>query len=374
MEQPSSNPKALKRQFSSRLLPVLLLLAGSSCGLIRAPAPRLTPPMPVQAPLRKQVLQGYMPFGSIGWVNNTQVVFHGFPAGPKAGKNSLYLWDLTGKPRLLLSDTHGSCITKGTISTSQLSSNGEAKMFKLNQPGFSPQQRPPKPAPRISTFDPVSCSWIARPDALRDHKWEALRRGDGFLDFTPDGRQIGPLWAVEHLDADARTRRDTGIRMPKPMLPMAVHAAHDDSYLVFDLHLDRGDAERWIKANNRTIWRLDHQRRGRAIALPAGPWVGLGGGTISFLPSRPGVLITSNNFARDYSPGGAGLYLLQPGAAAQRLERGLVEEIAVSPDGCRLAYGFRPRLDTGIPEGGPRLVVLDLCTAKSNRSNEPESR
>ncbi|QPN62960.1 hypothetical protein [Synechococcus sp. CBW1004] len=45
------------------------------------------------------------------------------------------------------------------------------------------------------------------------------------------------------------------------------------------------------------------------------------------------------------------------------LEQGLVEEASVSPDGCRVAYGFRPRLDTGIPEGGPRLVVLDLCGA-----------
>ena len=145
------------------------------------------------------------------------------------------------------------------------------------------------------------------------------------------------------------------------MLPMAVYAHHDDSYLVFDLNLTLAEAKKWIQSNQRTIWRLDHRQRGQAVVLPAGPWVGLRGGTISFLPSRPGVLITSKNFNRDMSAGGAGLYLITPGAPARRLERGLVQEAAVSPDGCRVAYGFRPRLDTGIPEGGPRLVVLDLC-------------
>ena len=147
------------------------------------------------------------------------------------------------------------------------------------------------------------------------------------------------------------------------MLPMAVHAPHDDSYLVFDLNLTLAEAKDWIQSDKRTIWRLDRQRRGQAVALPAGPWVGLGGGTISFLPSRPGVLITSKNFSRDMSAGGAGLYLLRPDTSAQRLERGLVQKAAISPNGCRIAYGFRPRLDTGIPEGGPRLVVLDLCGA-----------
>lgn len=371
MEQPSSHSRASRQQLITRLLPVALLLAVGSCGLIRAAGPRLTPPLPVQAPLRKQVLQGYMPFGSIGWVGNDKVVFHGFPVGPKAGTTALYLWDLKGKPRKLLTNAHGSCVSEGTIRTSQLSKNGKATMFNLRDPAFTPQKRPPKPAPKLSVFDPVSCSWIASPKALRDHKWQALRKGHGFLDFTPNGRQIGPLWPVEHLDAKELTRRDTGISMPKPILPMAVYAAHDGSYLVYDLNQSPADEQRWIEANSRTIWRLDRQLTSRKLSVPAGPWVGIGSGTIAFLPARPGVLITSNNFARDGAAGGAGLYLLDPGATAQRLESGLVQEAAVSPDGCRLAYGFKPRLDIGIPEGGPRLVVLDLCAPRPSTPESP---
>ena len=361
MDEPSPNARATHRQLFNRLLPALLLLASSGCGLHATAFRDLTPPMPVQAPLRKQVLQGYMPFGSIGWVNNEQVVFSGKPINHKQ-KDALYLWDQRGSPRLLLANSPGGCVSEGTIWAAELLEKGKARYFRLEGPKFLLRPAIRSPAPPRSIFEPVSCTSIATPRALNEHRWTPLRKGKGFLDFGPRANSSG-LQVVSHLAPDLETHHDTGIRMEIPWLPMAVHATHDDSYLVFDLNLTLAEAKRWIQSNRRTIWRLDRQRRGQALALPAGPWVGLGGGTISFLPSRPGVLITSNNFSRNKSAGGAGLYLLRPGAPAQRLERGLVQEAAVSPDGCRVAYGFRPRLDTGIPEGGPRLVVLDLCGA-----------
>lgn len=363
MDPPSSRARASTHPRVIRLLSALpLLLASGGCGLIRAPAPQLTPPMPVQAPLRKQVLQGYMPFGSIGWVNNELVMFSGRPVN-RSQKDALYVWDQTSKPRLLLSNSPGGCASKQSIRAAQLRSSGEVQMFIFHKPDFNPRILPRTQPPTPSVFDPWSCSWIASPVSLRGQKWEALRKGDGFLDFSPNSNQHDPTVAVKHLDTDEQIRQGTGIRMKIPMLPMAVHAAHDDSYLVYDLNQSPADEQRWIETNNRTIWRLNRQMQGTPLNVPAGPWVGLGSGTISFLPSRPGVLITSNNFARNHEAGGAGLYLLPRDKPPQRLEGGLVEDAAISPNGCRVAYGFRPRLDTGIPEGGPRLVVLDLCDA-----------
>lgn len=363
MDQPSSRPRASTHPWIPRLLSVLpLLLAGGGCGLIRAPAPTLTPPMPVQAPLRKQVLQGHMPFGSIGWVNDELVVFHGSPVGSKAETQALYLWDLKTEPREMLKRSYNSCVSKGTIRASQLRDTGQIKSFLLSGPDFALRLQKSNPAPRLSSFDPSSCSWIATPMLLQDRKWEALRKSEGFLDFGPrDGTPS--LQSVEHITTDLKSRQDTGIRMEWPMLPQAMRATHDGSYLIYDLNQSPADERHWIETNNRTIWRLNRQMQGTPLNVPAGPWVGLGSGTISFLPSRPGVLITSNNFARNRSAGGAGLYLLHPNKPVERLERGLVEDAVVSPNGCRVAYGFRPRLDTGLPEGGPRLVVLDLCGA-----------
>lgn len=365
MDQGPSHQGTRRRRQGRRLLTLAGLLLATGCGQPRGAIPQPSPPLPVPPPLRKQVLQGYMPFDSIGWVSNNKVVFSGLPVG-STGRHSLYLWDLKGMPRLLLQNASGSCVRKGNIRASQLLGKGRINLFNLSAPDFTPTQRPPEQPPRVSSFDPVSCSWIETPQAVRNHTWQALRKGEGFLDFTPDGGQIRSIREVQHLDADARTRQDTGIRMTKPMIPMAVHSSHDGSYLVYDLNQDPADEQRWIEANNRTIWRLDRQLQGHKLSIPAGPWVGIGAGTIAFLPARPGVLITSNNFSPSSAPGGAGLYLLHPDASTQRLEQGLVERASVSPDGCRVAYGFRPRLDTGIPEGGPRLVVLDLCTTPRN--------
>lgn len=367
MEQPPLPAPRFSRPRLSRLPHLGLLLACSGCSLTHAPPPEPTPPMPVQAPLRKQVLQGYMPFGSIGWVNNKQVVFSGRPIGQKQ-RNSLYVWDAKKPAQLLLEHSPGGCISGRTILATQLSEHGRDRRISLEAPNFAIRPLIGSQAPAKSKFDPISCSSITTPRALENRVWKPLRKGTGFLDFGP--HEAAPRnQPVRHLAGDMRTIQDTGIRMEQPLLPQAVHADHDDSYLIFDLHQSPREEENWLETNNRTIWRLDRQMKGAPLNVPAGPWVGVGSGTIAFLPARPGLLITSNNFARHRAAGGAGLYLLPKGGAAQRLERGLVQEAAVSPDGCRVAYGFKPRLDTGIPEGGPRLVVLDLCDAgtRANR-------
>jgi hypothetical protein len=367
MEQPPSNSRTSDRQLITRLLPLALLLAGGSCGLFRAPAPRLTPPMAVQAPLRKQVLQGYMPFGSIGWVNNEQVVFSGIPIGSK-DRHSLYLWNVREKPRLLLRNSPGGCASEGTIWAAQLSEKGKYRQFALQAPNFILRPATTNQTASKSKFESISCTSVATPLPLEKRTWKPLRKGDGFLDFGSNEDTPG-FQSVSHLDTDLRTKHETGILMEKPMLPMALYAAYDGSYLIFDLNVSEVELERWHKTGRRRIWRLDTHWLGTPLEVPYGAWSNQ---DISFQQARPGLLITSNNFARKGAPGGAGLYLLPPGRPVQRLERGLVEEPAVSPDGCRIAYGYRPRLDTGIPEGGPRLVVLDLCVHRTPRAKTRE--
>ncbi len=137
MDPPSSHARVPARQRISRLIQVLLLLpALSSCGLWRPPVARLTPPMPVQAPLRKQVLQGYMPFGSIGWVNNELVTFSGKRIN-HIQKDALYAWDVKSKPRLLLTNSPGGCISNGTIRGAQLFDEGKVRYFQLEAPKFA---------------------------------------------------------------------------------------------------------------------------------------------------------------------------------------------------------------------------------------------
>ncbi|MFM7313572.1 MAG: hypothetical protein ACKO0M_10465, partial [Cyanobium sp.] len=304
-------------------LVALLLMASGGCAPFPR-TPRSGPPLPLQPPLHKQVLQGYMPFDSIAWLSDEQLVFIGRVVGAKRSTKALYLWDRRGQPRPLLAESLGACITDEQIlATVRGSGTERVRLISLQAPEFAPRPYERADPPGLSVYDPDSCSLIAIPDSLRERRWAPLRRGEGFLDFGPRQGTPPQPQAVMHLSADLLRSRDSGIRMPPPMLPQAVRAAHDGSYLVYDLHIGEAGRRHWLARGERTIWRLDRTGQGRPLTVPGGPWVGVGGGTIAFLPARPGLLIRSNHFDRRGRPSGAGLYLLRPGAPAQRLERGL---------------------------------------------------
>jgi hypothetical protein len=124
----------------------------------------------------------------------------------------------------------------------------------------------------------------------------------------------------------------------------------------------------WLQRGYLNVWRLDSNFAGHPIRVPAGPWLGVGGGSIDFLLVRNGLLVATNNFSPDGSPGNAGLYLLETSGKELRLERGLVMDASLSPNGCKLAYGFELRLDQILMDAGRRLVVLDLCGGKAAES------
>lgn len=105
--------------------------------------------MPVQPPLRKQTLQGYMPFGSIGWVNDELVAFSGRRIN-QIQKDALYGWDQKSKPRVLLTNSPGGCISDGTIRGAQLFDGGKVRYFQLKAPKFALHPSIRSPAPQKS--------------------------------------------------------------------------------------------------------------------------------------------------------------------------------------------------------------------------------
>jgi len=208
--------------------------------------------------------------------------------------------------------------------------------------------------------DDNTCSRVLIPDPLRDHIWKLLSRGDGFLDLGPNDHRSHRQEPVVHVDA-AQRRRDTGLRLDQTTMLKVSPTAWDGSYLLYDFNPGPEGLRHWQKRNRFTIWHLDARFRARPLAVPAGPWVNERSDSIQFFPSRAGLLITSNNFARGGGPGEAGAYLLPPRGRPLRLERGLVAEPALSPDGCRLAYSHTLHLAAPLTQAQQRLVVVDLC-------------
>ena len=357
--------KVLPRLLSPALL---LLLAGC---LAQQP-PRAAPPLPLEPPLRKWVLQGWMPFHNIAWVDNERVMFEGTTAAVagKGGARSLWLWDLKGPPRRLLAASSGACSSKGVITAYRKSAAGQPPQgVRFTGPDFQPQPWQPSRPPGKRFFEPISCTSLPLPPRLRGLSWHALSREDGYLEFGPNDRINERRHVpVYRWDAALQQRLDTGIRIDWPILARVDYAAHDDSYLFYDFNMSRADKEKWRSINAFRIWRINKDFRGYPIDVPGGIWLDQ---DVSFLPARPGIVITSNNFSRKGEPVGAGIYLLLPNRQSKRIERGLAEKTMISPNGCRLAYSFIPRLDTTLAQGGPRLVAIDLCQVESaNKLNQ----
>ncbi len=307
-----------------------------------------------------------MPLGWISWLGNNQIVFSGTPVNSQ-GPPALYIWSTAGIPKVLLNNSPGGCTSNNTVYATQFTESSEEQRYRMEAPKFKPEPQRNQPSPAKSKFEPISCSTISTPATLAGRTWKPLKKGHGFLDFGP---KEGPpqVERLAHISENLIDHSDTGIRTKRPAIPKTAYAPFNNSYLIYDLNVNDEEFSLWQSTGERRIWRLNPQWHGSPVNIPYGDWATK---DVSFLPTRPGLLIISNNFAPNYSAGGAGLYLLTTNTAAQRLERGLAQDVAVSPNGCRIAYGFRPRLDTGLPEGGPRLVVLDLCSQATTATTTP---
>lgn len=373
---PTLEPMTRRPGLAARVLLGAGLLALAGCIPLPLPlpmprpgqGPMAGPPLPVAPPLRKRILSNAIPLGRIAWLSNSQLVFPGIPTGREGtppSSHDLYLWSLEGPARLLLPRTHNPCAHAGRIHAWQSPKPAPGRKAQvprpvvLSAPDF--QARPVEPGggwPMVS--DENTCFRVLLPTSLRGLRWLLLSRQDGFLDLGPNDHRPHPQQPVLHLNGALR-RRDTGLRLDLPTSLTVSRTAWDGSYLLYDYNLQPEDLSRWQQSNSLTIWRLDPRRRGKPLTVPAGPWVAIGGGTIQFFPSRAGLLITSNNFARGGAPGDAGAYLLPPRGQPLRLERGLVEDPALSPDGCRLAYAHQLHLAANLAQARKRLVVVDLC-------------
>jgi len=368
LQQGSALLLAVPRWAGAILASATLSLTAGCLALPRR-GPLAGPPLPLQPPLHKRVLQGVVPLGQIAWLDNEQLVFPGIRVGTEGDrdkKRALYLWSLQGPARLLLQRADNPCTEGGRIHAWQVQRTPggprplERRPVLLSGPAYNARAAPP-PQGRPMVWDANSCASVPLPALLQGHRWQILSRRDGFLDLGPNDQRPRRQQPVEHIDR-ALQRRDTGLRLDLP-LPLHVSpTAWDGSYLLYNFNLQPAERRQWQQGNRLTIWRLDAGFRGRALAVPAGPWVALGGGTIQFFTSRAGLLITSNNFERGGAPGDAGAYLLAPRGRPLRLERGLVEEPVLSPDGCRLAYAHQLHLAASLLRAQRRLVVVDLCS------------
>jgi hypothetical protein len=353
-----------------RPLLLLLLLLIVSAGCRPGRDPRLEPPLPLQAPFHKKRLPNVIANQTIRWLDEDRIVFIGvLPAAPsiRAGAaaaepiRGLFLWDLSkpGPARLLLRNGFGVCVLGTDIHTQLAAKGSNFRQLVLRQPHFKPEAAAPTPEhASFRHFDPSRCRARTTPEPLRDRYWHWLAAADGYLDYGRQQARPQLNQPVYFWDATLRWRRDTGIRLDLPPSYQVERSNFDNSYLVYPAYPNSFVEEHWRKLGKLRIWRLDSGLSGTAVDIPMGPWYQR---DMVMLPSKKGLVVTNNDFAADHLPRRAGAYLVSPGGAFQRLERGLVQEAVISSNGCRLAYSYQFRLDAEITIDSKPLVVVDLC-------------
>jgi len=355
----------------SLLLLLLLLAVPAGCRLGRDP--RLEAPLPLQAPFYKKRLPNVIANQTIQWLDNDRVLFVGvLPAAPsvRAGAaaaepiRGLFLWELSkpGPARLLLRDGDSICVHGGDIHTTVAMAQGRIRRLVLRQPQFKPEAAAPRPdLDSFRHFDPSRCNTRTTPEPLRDRYWHWLPEADGYLDYGRQQIQPQLNQPVYFWDAALRRQRDTGIRLDLPLYHRVERSAFDNSYLIYPVYPNLSVEKYWTKLGKLRIWRLNSSLSGTATDIPMGPWHHR---DMVILPSKRGLVVTSNDFAANRLPRRAGAYLVSPGGAFQQLERGLVQEAVISSNGCRLAYSYQFRLGAEITADSNPLVVVDLCGNK----------
>jgi hypothetical protein len=306
------------------------------------------------------------------WLNNSQVIFMGYeldPANPPKQiglaweiPRGVYVWDLqkgTAARDHSWDGTTNWCVSGEYRSFHRLRS-GRDKTYDLVQGKVGEEQIQSLPAKHW--FNKSSCHhYDATPEWVDEHRVRrALLEEHGYLDFGP--------WANADRSDDAKIlfyRHNEKEPLKLPLNPNLTFNLFD--YVGFEnAYLLRGKANTpeavpvWLlKPDGAVLTILDPKKE---------PWERIGWGHY-FLTKR-GLFLTGGR--GDYgSVGTRGAYLLRKGGKIPvRLIAGSIQNAAVSPDGCKVAFVHFLHDQAGadsvkaLREGklGTRtLQMVDLC-------------
>jgi hypothetical protein len=112
--------------------------------------------------------------------------------------------------------------------------------------------------------------------------------------------------------------------------------------------------------DNTVLFWLKRNGDSAAIEIPYGLWQRASGDR--FRPSRAGILLSGGFSDDENETGHAGLYLFETGGETRRLDAGPSQVLAVSPNGCRVAYenASTPKL----ARQAMTLKIVDVCSAR----------
>ena len=296
------------------------------------------------------------PFVDYGlfWMDNDRLLFQRMEYDAKrADKDNpwaaftfpLTVWSAEGgEETLARSDLTRPCYAGGTLSY-RVEPDGADGTFFFGKPGEM-AETPLAVEEAGHVFNPFTCGFEKRPEGLDEHILVPLRPGDGIVDLgrrrtadpgrliTPDGQAISLPFSQGNVKPEGISADGTG-------------------YLVF--------ARTKKGVDCRHVWRLTPGKGAvEETCLPEMK-------SSRVVKTALGWALDKREYDRDGGIGDSGIFLVPPDGDPIKLAAGFTENLAVSPDGCRLAFGQAKDLSTSCMDGTYKqktVKVIDLCALK----------
>jgi hypothetical protein len=303
---------------------------------------------------------------SVYWIDDHRLMFLGFkateidaPAGkdPSSGRRlkKLFIWDVRRPVAEEYASADSLCYSDGWVSYRTAVDQSRA-IETVREGPLGAEQETTKP---FLSFGEVRSNFTCKrhavahlvPPASRNRRIVVLRKGDGYLD-------LGPSLGIK-IEGEPRTVRLYSGKTGQPIsLPIVweenvaqydvAYSAYQDAYVLRPKRPGNGSRQ-WPEALPLRVYLLRNNGDLEKVSAPHQPARYLN----KPQPTVAGWIFGGGDFHK-----AAGLYLFD-GTVVSQLDKGLVQDIAVSPNGCAAAVGIQNKhLEMGTPV---KVRVLQFC-------------
>lgn len=284
---------------------------------------------------------------SVQWEDNQRVVFQGYDAADGDGPSpkNISIWTVGRGVEVYKHRVGWFCAKNSSIAYS-LKGDDTRRFYGVLG------KESPMDAGRVL---PSTCQPLPE-NSDRDRHLMPLLPDHGFIDRGPiQGDPLNNDPAVYY-----KTGAVEGIRLPMGQREISAvrYVPFQRAYFIQSEYIDpatRKGRSPWPQPVMRPLWSMTSGGEITTQQLGA-PW----NQSAQFYPTAAGLVAVGYDarVERPQWPDDAGLFLLAPDGAVTKLIGGQVTEVAVSPDGCSLAFFH---VEQATQRDSAKLKALDLC-------------
>jgi hypothetical protein len=294
---------------------------------------------------------------SLYWIDSRRVLFHGYREGADStrpaqsgDRSSLYVWDTMENvvtPYAYSGPLEYFCLKDGYVRyVIHRDDKGYARRGKLGEEREAVLLPEPEDPDLVVRVNPHNCREYRRIDLPRRKSFSflPLREEHGYWGFDDSRERDKPLLL---LNRDATKLVALPIEAQEGR--RIRYSAYAEGYVISRI---TGLAE--LRDRPTKVWLLYPSGRVDTIPIPKGPWTAHDAG---YVPTRAGLIMTSRGLTAGAGPGVAGIYLVN-GDHVEKILPGLIEDIDVAPDGCKVAFSVNPYTSNVLRS---RVKMIDVC-------------